>query len=216
MEVNSEAVLFPFTRWYLKVIGYWVICEIVKCRFGWGPLISTQTSGQRSALTLSVCQSSTLKVHFKPPKLLQPLTLNVQSLRSLFNWVEVEKRYFKSDRFRRTIRPLCNFVLPVPVLLQVFFRAGTLSKLEEQRDVKTRRNISLFQAACRGYLARQAFKKRKVRQVDQTNSYEDCLSFLMSLHLGFDETGGNKLEECLLKVVLSSCQPLAELHGSCN
>lgn len=47
--------------------------------------------------------------------------------------------------------------------LQVFFRAGTLSKLEEQRDVKTRRNISLFQAACRGYLARQAFKKRKVR-----------------------------------------------------
>lgn len=34
--------------------------------------------------------------------------------------------------------------------------------LEEQRDVQTRRNISLFQAACRGYLARQAFKKRKV------------------------------------------------------
>jgi len=38
-----------------------------------------------------------------------------------------------------------------------------LSRLEEQRDVQTRRNISLFQAACRGYLARQAFKKRKVR-----------------------------------------------------
>lgn len=48
------------------------------------------------------------------------------------------------------------------VVLQVFFRAGTLSMLEEQRDVQTRRNISLFQAACRGYLARQAFKKRKV------------------------------------------------------
>uniref|UniRef100_A0A665WQF8 Myosin XVIIIAb n=1 Tax=Echeneis naucrates TaxID=173247 RepID=A0A665WQF8_ECHNA len=47
----------------------------------------------------------------------------------------------------------------------VFFRAGTLSKLEEQRDVKTRRNISLFQAACRGYLARQAFKKRKIQDL---------------------------------------------------
>ncbi|KAJ4935365.1 hypothetical protein JOQ06_016901, partial [Pogonophryne albipinna] len=46
-------------------------------------------------------------------------------------------------------------------LSRVFFRAGTLSRLEEQRDVQTRRNISLFQAACRGYLARQAFKKRK-------------------------------------------------------
>uniref|UniRef100_A0A671WX92 Myosin XVIIIA n=1 Tax=Sparus aurata TaxID=8175 RepID=A0A671WX92_SPAAU len=48
-------------------------------------------------------------------------------------------------------------------LSRVFFRAGTLSRLEEQRDVQTRRNISMFQAACRGYLARHAFKKRKVR-----------------------------------------------------
>lgn len=51
---------------------------------------------------------------------------------------------------------------PPPPVWQVFFRAGTLSRLEEQRDVQTRRNITLFQAACRGYLARQAFKKRKV------------------------------------------------------
>uniref|UniRef100_A0A4W6CAE9 Myosin XVIIIA n=1 Tax=Lates calcarifer TaxID=8187 RepID=A0A4W6CAE9_LATCA len=50
-------------------------------------------------------------------------------------------------------------------LSRVFFRAGILSKLEEQRDVKTRRNISLFQAACRGYLARQAFKKRKIQDL---------------------------------------------------
>lgn len=48
------------------------------------------------------------------------------------------------------------------VFLQVFFRAGVLAKLEEHRDIQTRRNITLFQAACRGYLARQAFKKRKV------------------------------------------------------
>uniref|UniRef100_A0A671LCM1 Unconventional myosin-XVIIIa-like n=1 Tax=Sinocyclocheilus anshuiensis TaxID=1608454 RepID=A0A671LCM1_9TELE len=46
-------------------------------------------------------------------------------------------------------------------LSRVFFRAGVLAKLEENRDIQTRCNITLFQAACRGYLARQAFKKRK-------------------------------------------------------
>ena len=45
---------------------------------------------------------------------------------------------------------------------QVFFRAGTLARLEEQRDEQTSRNLTLFQAACRGYLARQHFKKKKV------------------------------------------------------
>ncbi|KAJ3589358.1 hypothetical protein NHX12_010203, partial [Muraenolepis orangiensis] len=47
---------------------------------------------------------------------------------------------------------------------RLFFRAGSLSKLEEQRDEQTRRNITLFQAACCGYLARRAFKKRKMMQ----------------------------------------------------
>ncbi|XP_010769200.1 unconventional myosin-XVIIIa-like, partial [Notothenia coriiceps] len=46
-------------------------------------------------------------------------------------------------------------------LSRLFFRAGTLAKLEEQRDEQTKRNLTLFQASCRGYLARQAFKKRK-------------------------------------------------------
>ncbi|XP_048853883.1 unconventional myosin-XVIIIa-like isoform X3 [Brienomyrus brachyistius] len=50
-------------------------------------------------------------------------------------------------------------------LSRVLFRAGTLAKLEEQRDEQTRHNISLLQAACRGYLARQAFKKRKVQDL---------------------------------------------------
>lgn len=51
---------------------------------------------------------------------------------------------------------------PIP-FPQVFFRAGSLARLEEQRDAQTSRNITLFQAACRGFLARQQFKKRKVR-----------------------------------------------------
>uniref|UniRef100_A0A8C1UCC6 Myosin XVIIIAb n=1 Tax=Cyprinus carpio TaxID=7962 RepID=A0A8C1UCC6_CYPCA len=50
-------------------------------------------------------------------------------------------------------------------LSRVFFRAGVLAKLEENRDIQTRRNITLFQAACRGYLARQAFKKRKIQDL---------------------------------------------------
>ncbi|XP_068614961.1 unconventional myosin-XVIIIa-like [Brachionichthys hirsutus] len=50
-------------------------------------------------------------------------------------------------------------------LSRLFFRAGTLAKLEEQRDEQTKRNLTLFQASCRGYLARQAFKKRKVQDL---------------------------------------------------
>ncbi|XP_015247580.1 PREDICTED: unconventional myosin-XVIIIa-like isoform X6 [Cyprinodon variegatus] len=50
-------------------------------------------------------------------------------------------------------------------LSRLFFRAGTLAKLEEQRDEHTKRNLTLFQAACRGYLARQAFKKRKIQDL---------------------------------------------------
>ncbi|XP_063060919.1 unconventional myosin-XVIIIa isoform X3 [Engraulis encrasicolus] len=50
-------------------------------------------------------------------------------------------------------------------LSRVFFRAGILAKLEEQRDLQTRRNITLFQAACRGFLSRQAFKKRKIQDL---------------------------------------------------
>ncbi|KAL4657307.1 unconventional myosin-XVIIIa-like isoform X1 [Arapaima gigas] len=50
-------------------------------------------------------------------------------------------------------------------LSRVFFRAGTLAKLEEQRDEQTRHNITLLQAACRGYLARRAFDKRKIQDL---------------------------------------------------
>uniref|UniRef100_A0A2K5PEQ5 Myosin XVIIIA n=1 Tax=Cebus imitator TaxID=2715852 RepID=A0A2K5PEQ5_CEBIM len=50
-------------------------------------------------------------------------------------------------------------------LSRVFFRVGTLARLEEQRDEQTSRNLTLFQAACRGYLARQHFKKRKIQDL---------------------------------------------------
>uniref|UniRef100_A0A8D0GD31 Unconventional myosin-XVIIIa n=1 Tax=Sphenodon punctatus TaxID=8508 RepID=A0A8D0GD31_SPHPU len=50
-------------------------------------------------------------------------------------------------------------------LSRLFFRAGTLARLEEQRDEQTSRNITLFQAACRGFLARQQFKKRKIQDL---------------------------------------------------
>ncbi|KAM4700158.1 unconventional myosin-XVIIIa isoform 3-T3 [Discoglossus pictus] len=50
-------------------------------------------------------------------------------------------------------------------LSRVFFRAGTFTKLDEQRDEQTKKNLILFQAACRGYLARQQFKKRKIQEL---------------------------------------------------
>ncbi|KAM9003506.1 unconventional myosin-XVIIIa isoform 10-T13 [Sarcophilus harrisii] len=50
-------------------------------------------------------------------------------------------------------------------LSRVFFRAGTLARLEEQRDEQTSKNLTLFQAACRGFLARQHFQKRKIQDL---------------------------------------------------
>lgn len=46
--------------------------------------------------------------------------------------------------------------------LQVFLKAGVVSRLEKQRDKLVSQSIVLFQAACRGFLSRQGFKKLKV------------------------------------------------------
>lgn len=80
------------------------------------------------------------------------------------SWRAFRERTLRLDTQRSQIAALVlRAVDLINVLsLQVFFRAGVLAKLEEQRDLQTRRNITLFQATCRGYLARQAFKKRKV------------------------------------------------------
>jgi myosin protein heavy chain len=43
---------------------------------------------------------------------------------------------------------------------KVFFRAGVLAHLEEERDLKLTEIIINFQARCRGYLGRKAYQKR--------------------------------------------------------
>ncbi|XP_078737221.1 unconventional myosin-XVIIIa-like isoform X2 [Lampetra fluviatilis] len=48
---------------------------------------------------------------------------------------------------------------------QVFMRAGVLRRLEREREHRVGHNITLLQAACRGYLARVKHKKRKVQAV---------------------------------------------------
>lgn len=41
-----------------------------------------------------------------------------------------------------------------------------VSRLEKQREKLASHSIALFQAACKGFLSRQEFKKLKVRQQD--------------------------------------------------
>ncbi|XP_049977090.1 unconventional myosin-XVIIIb [Alexandromys fortis] len=48
---------------------------------------------------------------------------------------------------------------------QVFLKAGVVSRLERQREKLVARNILLFQAACRGFLSRQEYKKLKIRRL---------------------------------------------------
>ena len=47
---------------------------------------------------------------------------------------------------------------------QVFLKAGVVSRLEKQREKLVSHSIVLFQAACKGFLSRQEFKKLKVRR----------------------------------------------------
>ena len=46
--------------------------------------------------------------------------------------------------------------------LQVFLKAGVVSRLEKEREKLVSQSIVLFQAACRGFLSRLGFKKLKV------------------------------------------------------
>jgi myosin-18 len=51
-------------------------------------------------------------------------------------------------------------------LFQIFFRAGTLSQLEDQRDERVAARITQLQAQCRGFLARKRLVKIKVLLVE--------------------------------------------------
>lgn len=42
---------------------------------------------------------------------------------------------------------------------QVFFRAGVLGELEDMRDERLAKVISMFQAYCKGYLMRKEYRK---------------------------------------------------------
>lgn len=48
---------------------------------------------------------------------------------------------------------------------QVFMKAGVLSRLEKQREKMISQNMILFQAASRGFLCRQRFKKLRIQMV---------------------------------------------------
>ncbi|XP_040859528.1 unconventional myosin-XVIIIb [Ochotona curzoniae] len=48
---------------------------------------------------------------------------------------------------------------------QVFLKAGVISRLERQREKLVSPSIILFQAACKGFLSRQEFKKLKIHRL---------------------------------------------------
>ncbi|XP_055972547.1 unconventional myosin-XVIIIb, partial [Sorex fumeus] len=48
---------------------------------------------------------------------------------------------------------------------QVFLKAGVVARLEKQREKLAAQSIVLFQAACKGFLSRQEFKKLKIRRL---------------------------------------------------
>uniref|UniRef100_A0A8C2SJW9 Myosin motor domain-containing protein n=1 Tax=Capra hircus TaxID=9925 RepID=A0A8C2SJW9_CAPHI len=65
---------------------------------------------------------------------------------------------------------------------KIFFRAGVLAQLEEERDLKVTDIIVSFQAAARGYLARKAFQKRQQQQSALRVMQRNCAAYLKLRH----------------------------------
>ncbi|XP_056122969.1 myosin-9a isoform X2 [Rhinichthys klamathensis goyatoka] len=61
---------------------------------------------------------------------------------------------------------------------KVFFRAGVLAHLEEERDMKITDVIITFQAWCRGYVARRAFAKRQQQLNAMRVIQRNCAAYL--------------------------------------
>uniref|UniRef100_A0A8C5FFX6 Myosin-9 n=1 Tax=Gadus morhua TaxID=8049 RepID=A0A8C5FFX6_GADMO len=61
---------------------------------------------------------------------------------------------------------------------KVFFRAGVLAHLEEERDIKVTDVIINFQAWCRGYVARKAFTKRQQQLTAMKVIQRNCVAYL--------------------------------------
>ncbi|XP_063292215.1 myosin-10-like [Pelobates fuscus] len=65
---------------------------------------------------------------------------------------------------------------------KIFFRAGVLAHLEEERDLKITDIIVLFQAAARGYLARKAFMKKQQQMSALKVVQRNCAAYLKLRH----------------------------------
>ncbi|XP_062387896.1 myosin-9 isoform X2 [Sardina pilchardus] len=61
---------------------------------------------------------------------------------------------------------------------KVFFRAGVLAHLEEERDMKITDVIISFQAWCRGFVARKAFAKRQQQLTAMRVIQRNCAAYL--------------------------------------
>ncbi|XP_014459599.1 myosin-10 isoform X3 [Alligator mississippiensis] len=65
---------------------------------------------------------------------------------------------------------------------KIFFRAGVLAHLEEERDLKITDIIVSFQAAARGYLARRAFLKKQQQLSALRVMQRNCAAYLKLRH----------------------------------
>ncbi|XP_051534427.1 unconventional myosin-XVIIIa-like isoform X2 [Myxocyprinus asiaticus] len=164
---------------------HFVHCLVPKAEALTGDVkVKTETHGESCDTGLMQLDVCLLRAQLRGSKLLDTLRIYRQGYPDHLVFSEFRRRfdvltphltkkhgrnYFVTDERRAVEELLESLELEKNSyhmgLSRVFFRAGVLAKLEEQRDIQTRRNITLFQAACRGNLARQAFKKRKIQDL---------------------------------------------------
>ncbi|CAF91216.1 unnamed protein product, partial [Tetraodon nigroviridis] len=88
---------------------------------------------------------------------------------------------------------------------KVFFRAGVLAHLEEERDMKITDIIISFQAWCRGYVARKAFSKRQqqltaMKDLEQQLDEEEAARQKLQLEKVTLEAKMKKIEEDVMVI----------------
>uniref|UniRef100_A0A4W4HLT3 Myosin XVIIIAb n=1 Tax=Electrophorus electricus TaxID=8005 RepID=A0A4W4HLT3_ELEEL len=107
-----------------------------------------------------------LRAQLRGSKLLDALRIYRQGYPDHMVFSEFRRRFdVLAPHLSKKLGPRVLTHAGVSLGLGVLFRAGVLAKLEERRDLQTRRNLTLFQAACRGFISRQAFKKRKIQDL---------------------------------------------------
>ncbi|XP_073080091.1 unconventional myosin-XVIIIb isoform X1 [Manis javanica] len=185
IKLQMDALTSMLRRSQLHFIHCLVPSPVVEGRGGQGSLTPPQPGGDKPGaggpLTLDI---PALRVQLAGSYILEALRLHRTGYADHMGLPQFRRRFQVLDPLlmkkltlasegvdeRKAVEELLqNLDLEKKVVAmghsQVFLKAGVVSRLEKQRRKLVGPSIILFQAACKGFLSRQEFKKLKIRRL---------------------------------------------------